>query len=98
VVKMKYVEVFELMKKRDSRVLEDKELFRKSQLIDKVINLVISEKIASENRIRRMLSEKQNSAYEDDKRYAELYEIEKEVCRVAKLLDEVDAIVKSKFQ
>ena len=95
---MKYVEVFELMKKRDSRVLEDKELFRKSQLIDKVINLVISEKIASENRIRRMLSEKQNSAYEDDKRYAELYEIEKEVCRVAKLLDEVDAIVKSKFQ
>ena len=94
---MKYIEVFELMKKKDSRILEDKELFRKSQLIDKIIDLVIREKIASENRMKRLLTKKQNSAFEDDKRYAELYEIEKDVCSIAKLLDNVDEIVEKKF-
>jgi len=92
---MKYIEVFELMKKKDKRILEDKDLFRKSQLIDKIIDLVIREKIASEDRIRRMLDKKQNSAYENNKRYAELYEIEKEVCSVAKMLDSIDEIVSS---
>ena len=96
-VNMKYIEVFELMKKKDSRILEDKELFRKSQLIDKIIDLVIREKIASENRMKRLLTKKQNSAFEDDKRYAELYEIEKDVCSIAKLLDNVDEIVEKKF-
>ncbi len=95
---MKYVDVFELMKKRDIRVLKDKELFRKSQLIDKIVDLVINEKIISENRVRRKYDKNfEPLPFLDDKRYAELYAIEKKAMFVAETLDRVDEIVKSKF-
>ena len=91
---MKYVEVFELMKKRDNRVLQDKELFRKSQIIDKMIDLTINEIIFAENKLLKH----KRSPFEDDERYVELYEREKTLNQVAKALDLAEKITENKFK
>ena len=86
---MKHVEVLELLEKRDGRIFEDKETFRKALLIDKITDKIVSAIVGTERRFT------ERSPYEDDKRYNMLAKHKRK--KVAEMLDKIDALVEEKF-
>jgi len=88
---MTYEEVFECLTRKDPSILKDKKTFRKAMQLDKVIDLVLRRVVSTESRLLK------RSPAEDDKRWLELYELEKKKKTVAKLFDTVEKMVKQRF-